>query len=267
MDITNAICLKFGTLYGPEYVNRLYAGLRRNCGSQLRFACMTDDPRGLDSRIELLPLPTEPFHPRLFGYMAQKGWRAPFQKLSMFRPGLLPGLQGPLLVFDIDVVITGDIKDLRDFAPGKVCMRREWSPRPGFRSLGHGSVEKIEPVRHSYLYDKMAEDPEKWLNMYGPSEQNYTSHSADREGDFAFYPDEWVVSFKHDCRPMRPFNLILEPHLPPKAKVVCFHGRPKMEDVVVGYKSDIFHSTRPCSWMRQAWIGEDAGTSAIPVPV
>jgi hypothetical protein len=265
MDITNAICLKFGTLYGPQYVNRLFAGLRRNCATPLRFVCMTDDPRGLDSGIDAIPLPREPYHDRLFGEMARHGWRAPFQKISMFKPDLLPNLQGPLLIFDIDVVITGDIAALRDHAPGKVCMRRERSHRPGFRSLGHGSVEKIEPVRHAYLYASIAQEPEKWLAMFGPSEQNYTSHRADLEGDFEFFPDDWVVSFKHDCRPRRPLNLFLEPHLPPKAKVVCFHGRPKMEEAVVGYKSDLLHSTRPCSWMRQAWIGEETAQIAVPI--
>lgn len=255
MSVINAICLKFGTAYGSEYVNRLYAGLRRNTASRLRFLCMTDDPVGLAPGIEIIPLPHEPFHDRMFALMKSRGWRAPFQKISMFRPGLVPDLDGPLLVFDIDVVITGNIDPLRDFAPGKLCMRREWGSRAGQGSLGHGSVEKLDPDAHSYLYDFMAENPEQALEIFGASEQNYTSFSAERAGVFEFFPPEWIVSFKYDCRPMRPFNLIREPHLPPDARVVCFHGRPKMEEAVAGYQAGFLHSTRPCKWMRDAWIG------------
>lgn len=255
MAVTNCICLKFGTLYGPEYVNRLYGGLRRNTQSDLRFFCMTDDARGFDAGIEVIPLPHEPFHDRMFALMKAKGWRAPFQKISMFRPGLIADLDGPLLVFDIDVVITGDIDALRDYMPGKLCMRREWGSRPGFQSLGHGSVEKIEPARHAYLYDFMAQDPEAALTIFGASEQNYTSLSAERAGDFEFFPEKWIVSFKVDCRPKRPLNLFMEPRLPADARVVCFHGRPKMEEAVEGYRAGPLHSTRPCKWMRDAWIG------------
>ncbi len=258
----NCICLKFGTLYGPEYVNRLFAGLRRNTKSDLRFFCMTDDTRGLDAGIEVLALPQEPYHDRLFGLMKEKGLRAPFQKISLFRPDLIPDLDGPLLVFDIDIVILGDIDPLRDYAPGKVCMRREWGTRAGFRSLGHGSVEKIEPKRHSYLYEFVLTNPEEAVMKHGASEQNYTSLSAELAGDFEPFPDDWIISFKYDCRPKRPMNLFMEPILPPDAKVVCFHGRPKMEEAVAGYRAGLLHSTRPCRWLRDAWIGD----APEPVP-
>lgn len=266
MALTNCICIKFGTLYGPEYVNRLFAGLRRNSRSDIRMFCMTDDARGIDRGITILPLPHEPFHDRMFGLMRAKGWRAPLQKISLFRPDLIPDLDGPLLVFDIDIVITGDIDVLRDYAPGKVCMRQEWHARPGFRALGHGSVEKIEPARHAYLYDYMANSPEEALYAFGASEQQYTSFSAEQAGDFQAFPDEWIASFKYDCRPRRPMNLFVEPHLPPQARVVCFHGLPKMQQAVDGYRSDPFHSTRPCRWMRDAWMGPQDEMAKDQVP-
>lgn len=53
----NAICIKYGTLYGPEYVNRLFAGLKRNSSSPVRMFCMTDDATGIDADITCLPLP------------------------------------------------------------------------------------------------------------------------------------------------------------------------------------------------------------------
>lgn len=251
----NAICIKFGTLYGPEYVNRLFAGLRRHTDSELRMICMTDDRSDIDPRIECLPLPVEPFRDRMLAAMQIAPKRGRLQKISLFRPDLVPDLAGPMMVFDLDVVITGPVDALRDFAPGKVCMRREWKPVRGVPTLGHGSVERFDSKLHSYLYDFMANDPKAGVALGGGSEQSYTSICAREHGDFEPYPDNWIASFKVDCRPMRPLNLFLEPQLPKDAKVVCFHGNPKMSDAMDGYRSDPLHSTRPCRWLREAWVG------------
>ena len=61
MGQANIICIKWGTLFGPEYVNRLYSGVRRNIQAEVRFFCMTEHAEGLHSDIEVLPLPVEPF--------------------------------------------------------------------------------------------------------------------------------------------------------------------------------------------------------------
>lgn len=256
MTVINAICLKFGTLYGPEYVNRLYRGLLRNSRAPLRMICMTDDAAGLDAAIERIPMPREPFHDRMFEATKKAPKTGRLQKISLFRPGLIPDLQGPMLVFDVDVVITGNIDDLRDFAPGKVCMRREWNIDSKVPTLGHGSVERFDPALHGYLYEDMARDPEGGVALGGGSEQSYTSLCAERHGDFAPFPDAWIASFKYDCRPMRPLNLFVPPHLPPDARVVCFHGRPKMSEAVAGYRAGPLHSTRPAAWLTRAWLGD-----------
>jgi len=258
MSEINCICLKFGTAYGPEYVNRLRAALARNTGFALRFFCMTDDARGIDARVERLPLPHEPFAERMLKALQSAPKIGRLQKISLFRPGLIPDLRGPLLIFDLDVAIVGPVDDLRDFAPGKLCMRREWRTSSRAPSLGHGSVERFDPLLHHYIYDFMATDPEAAVALGGGSEQTYTSASAARAGDFQPFPDDWIVSFKYDCRPMRPLNLVLEPHLPKNARVVCFHGSPKMDEAVAGYRAGPLRSTRPCGWLKDAWIGREA---------
>jgi hypothetical protein len=260
ITVFNAICIKYGTLYGPEYVNRLYAGLRRNSAFDVRMFCMTDDSAGIDRKIKCIPLPQEPFHDRMFVAMQTAQKRGRLQKVSLFRPGLIPDLEGPMVVFDIDIVITGPVDELRDFAPGKVCMRREWSVTKGVPSLGHGSVERFDPTLHGYLYDFMAREPEAAVALGGGSEQSYTSLSAQKHGDFQAYPDQWIASFKRDCRPMRPLNLFVEPRLPSGAKVVCFHGNPKMSEAVDGYKAGPLHSTKPCGWLKEAWMGPLSST-------
>ena len=51
------ICMKWGTKYGPEYVDRLYAMVRRNLSGDFRFICLTDDSRGIRSEVECFPIP------------------------------------------------------------------------------------------------------------------------------------------------------------------------------------------------------------------
>ena len=254
MEAITCICLKYGTLYSPEYVNRLHAGLVRNSSLPVRLVCMTDNAQGLNPRVEVLPLPEETFAGRMERAMAIAPKQGRLKKISLFRPGLIQDHAGPLLIFDLDVVIVGPIIDLWTHAPGKVCMRREWRGSSRAPSLGHGSVERIDPERHDYLYRQMADDPEAAVAFGCGSEQTYTSKSADRAGDLAYYPDAWIASFKHDCRPPKPFNLFVTPRRPVDARVICFHGRPKMEEAVTGYSAGL-SSTRPCAWLGQVWKG------------
>jgi hypothetical protein len=261
VPVTNCICLKFGTLYDAEYVNNLYEAARRNTKSPLRFFCMTDDRAGLSPDIEPIDLPREPYHDQMFAAMKEKGWRAPFQKISLHRPDLVPDLDGPLIFFDLDVVIVGDIDRLRDYAPGKLCMRLDWDQRAESGQLGHGSVVKFEPRRHGYVWQDMVDNPERSMELSRGHDQIYISRTAERHRDFLAFPDRWIASFKYECRPMRPFNLILEPRKPPDAIVVCFHGRPKMREAINGYRSDPLHRTRPAKWLHDAWYGPSGSGS------
>jgi hypothetical protein len=245
------LTLKYGTAYGPEYVNRLRAGLLRHTSLPLRMLCMTDDPTGIHRDVEILPLPAEPFATQMEAAMATAPVRGRLKKISLFRRDLVPDHTGPMLVLDLDVIVTGDLAPLMTFAPGKVAMRREWRAKPW--QFGHGSVARFDPALHDYLYAYMARDPDAAVALGRGSEQNYTSLNAQRHGDFAAFPDEWIVSFKRDCRPRRPLNLILSPRLPPQARVVCFHGSPKMSEAVGGYRAGPFQTTLRAAWLTDAW--------------
>ena len=49
--------MKWGTKYGPEYVNRLYAMVRRHLRGDFRFVCLTDRSDGMRSEVQCLPIP------------------------------------------------------------------------------------------------------------------------------------------------------------------------------------------------------------------
>lgn len=259
-------CIKWGTAFGPDYVNRLYSGVRRHLPGPIRFLCMTEETRGLHPDVEVLPLPVEPFHEEMAAALAVANRQGAMRKVSLFRPGLIEGLEGPVLGFDLDVVITGDLTPIWEMAEGKVAMRADWVEARRGRPTGHGSVFRFDPARHGYLYEEIAADPKGEVERARGSEQRYTSLKAQGRGDFAYIPGDLVVSFKHDCLDLPPLNWMREARLPENARVVCFHGHPKMPEAVEGYSGSWLRYAKPCGWLREHWIGrtvEDLGSDWV----
>ena len=247
------VCIKWGTLFGPEYVNRLYSGVRRNMSRPVRFICMTEDTHGFHPDIETLNLPVEPFLGPMNDALAVANRQGAMRKVSLFKPGLIPNLEGPVLGFDLDVVITGRLDDIYDMAPGKIAMRHDWTEKRKGRPTGHGSVFRYDPEAHTFLYNDLAANPYAEVEKARGSEQRYTSHKAMDNDCFAYIPPEWVVSFKYDTNPF-PMNYLRPSTLPQDARVVCFHGRPKMSDALTGYTGQIIRYAKPCAWLQDHWI-------------
>jgi hypothetical protein len=175
-----------------------------------------------------------------------------YKKIAMFEPGLLP-VTGAVLAFDLDVVITGSIDALVDFAPGHVAMSNPFAFSAKRPTLGEGSVIKFEPEFHGFLFYDLAYATTSMVQESYGSEQSYTSGRAHANGLFSPFPNDWIVSYKHHCRPRRPLNAFMAPKEPDTAKVVCFHGRPNIQEAIDGFKSDFFHKIKPAPWIRQHW--------------
>ncbi|KAA9005644.1 glycosyl transferase [Histidinibacterium aquaticum] len=254
MTRATVACIKWGTAFGPEYVNRLYSGVRRHLPLPVRFLCMTEDAEGLHPDVEVLPLPEEPFHEEMSKALAVANRQGAMRKVSLFRPGLIPDHEGPVLGFDLDVVITGDITPLWELPDEKVAMRADWVEARRGRPTGHGSVFRFTPERHGYLYEDIAKDPTGEVERARGSEQRYTSTKAQDRGEFDYLPEDMVVSFKHDCLGLPPVNWLRPARLPENARVVCFHGHPKMPEAVEGYSGSLLRYARPVPWLREHWI-------------
>lgn len=90
----NVICVKFGTKYSADFVNKLYNDIKRLTKAEFKFFCYTDDPNGIIPEVNIiLPL----------GRPTLKGvWN----KLRLFDPAM--GLKGKTYYFDLDVKILKD---------------------------------------------------------------------------------------------------------------------------------------------------------------
>lgn len=240
------ICMKWRTRYAASYVNRLFAGVRRNLSRPHRFVCFTDDPSGLVSGIDIQPLPPIAL-PDAFTW-------TPWRKVSVWQHPLA-GLEGDVLFLDLDLVVTADLDPLFSYEPGRFCVIENWTQ--GGEGIGNTSVFRFRAGAHREIYDRFAANPDAILTEHR-IEQQYVSTSLP---DQKFWPADWCLSFKHSLVPRFPRNWTQAPPLPDSAKVVVFTGRPDIDEAAKGqwpapwYKRFYKH-TKPAHWIRDHWRDE-----------
>jgi len=52
----HVVCVKYGTLYGADYVNKLYRGVKAFLTIPHDFICFTDNPTGLEAEIKVIEI-------------------------------------------------------------------------------------------------------------------------------------------------------------------------------------------------------------------
>lgn len=239
--------MKWGQLYGPKYVNRLYAMVRRQTTGDLRFVCLTDDREGICAEIECLDCPMIDL-PENF---RNKGWR----KLSLYRNSKhMFGLKGVWLYLDLDVVVTGGLDVFFEHSEKEAFIVMQNWTQPG-SGIGNTSVFRFEIGKEQYLHDDLIKYKDKILADY-PNSQTYVSRNLRK---IAFWPDEWCVLFKVQCVPAWPFRFWREPKLPLGARIVAFPGVPNPHEAERGYWpvktpwKKIYKTIRPATWISDFW--------------
>lgn len=238
------ICMKWGTLYGAEYVNRLYAMVRRQITGDLHFVCLTDDPEGVREEVNCLPCPEVP--------MSEPWCRTGWRKLALWMPKL-HDLEGTFLFLDLDVVAVNNMDEL--FTWGEdFCVMRNWTQRE--KEIGNTSVFRFEIGRHPYIWDGVVEHGDELIPMH-QNEQTYISNVI---SNMSFFPDPWCALFKVHCVPrFVPLRWLREPMYPAGTKVVAFPGDPNPPDAAAGrwpvkkwYKK-LYKHIRPARWVQEHW--------------
>ncbi len=244
MTRRNVICMKWGTRYGPDFVNRLYAMVTRNMAQPPRFICFTDDATGIGDGVEIEPLPEIVIPERV-------AW-TPWRKLSVWQHPLA-NLEGDVLFLDLDLVITGSLDDFFNFEPGAYVAIDNWT-QPG-KGVGNTSVFRFHAGRHAHIYDDFVADPEDILAKWR-IEQQYIS---DRIPEMRFWPAQWCVSFKHSLLPRWPLNFLRAAPLPSEARIVAFTGKPDPDDALIGHwpqrslRQRLTKHVRPTPWIGDHW--------------
>ena len=241
----NIVTLKWGSLYGPEYVNRLKVGISRNFNRSFRFLCFTDDVRGIDESIETFPLPNLNVPKRL--YPSQ------WLKIFLLEDGL-GDMEGDCLFLDLDLIITGSLDCFFDYMPEKRCIIHNWlqkqqvfKRRP---NIGNSSVFRWRANTTQIIVDKFHSEVD-WAISNFRTEQEYLTYGF---GEKYWWPEPWVRSFKRHSVPNFPLNLFLKPKLPPDTRILVFHGRPNPDEAIPGWTKGALHRrTRPTNWITDYW--------------
>lgn len=237
----NIICMKWGSKYGPNYVNRLAAMVRHNISRPFQLVCFTDEPEGIEDSVVVRPLPEMDVDPTL----PERCWR----KLSVFGAELAD-LSGTALFLDLDLVILGSLDGFFD-VPGRFRIANDWNLS---NYVGNSSVFRFEIGRHADMLQYYLDHAEEVRAGYR-NDQWFVSWWMKERGLLEYWDPAWCKSFKTHC--LRPFPLgyFLPPRHPgPETRVLVFHGRPNPDEIVNGWHSPGFlRAARPASWFRDVW--------------
>ena len=241
------VCMKWGSRYGHEYVNRLYKSIKKHTKRKTELYCFTDDTSNIDKNIICKPLPKISL-PDTISF-------TPWRKMSLWQYPLYD-LKGDILFLDLDLVITGNLDRFFDFRPGSYCVIENWTQIG--KKIGNTSCFKFPVGKYNSIFKKFEKNPEKYWKKYY-IEQVYLSAQI---RDQYFWPTEWCKSFKHNLLPNWPFRIWKPAKLPKDTSIVAFTGKPDPDDVVKGqwpvkksqvYKK-IYKQLKTPQWVLDNWL-------------
>lgn len=215
------LCLKHGTKYSADYVNKLYNGVKKYCTLDFEMVCLTDDPAGIDPNIKILFLPA-----------GLNGW---WCKPYMFSKDI--GIKGTILYLDLDVVIASNIDKLFTYQPNNWCTIRDFTRamRPNWPKY-NSSVVRFKTDELNFVWEEYAKDPVIIQRKFF-GDQDYLYDVTRQKKQAMLYPDSWVQSWKWEVRKDRTFEpggikgsrklKFVENVVPRVECCVCvFHGDP-----------------------------------------
>lgn len=216
------VCLKHGTKYSADYVNKLYNMTRRHSSVPFKFACITEDSNGINPEIKIIPIPD---------FKLEGWWYKPWVFSEEFP------LNGTILFLDLDLVIVNNIDNLWSYSPNKFCIIRDFT-RSTIKSWEkfNSSVFRFEKGTHTNVWSNLIKDINQTRRMHGDQDWIYSQITAGYE----LWPDEWIQSYKWEIRDRndvvrengkRFFKNVVNPKVDPKTSILVFHGDPKPDQV------------------------------------
>jgi hypothetical protein len=238
--------MKWGTRYPADFVNKLWSMIKRNTTRPTRLVCFTDDGEGVNEEVKIYPLPE-------YSAPERAMWN-PWRKVSLWQSELFD-LEGDVLFLDLDMIITGHLDEFFDYESGKYCVIHNW--RQPKLQIGNTSLFRFRIGQHSHIYDDFMKDPEAVMAKY-EIEQQYISGEISEQ---RFWPNEWVLSFKHSLLPKWPLNFFITPKLPKSAKAIAFTGKPDPDEAAIGVWpldgkaawKKLYKHVRSTPWILENW--------------
>lgn len=217
------LCVRFGTRYGREYVERLRNMVARHLTIPYEFVCLTDDKQPIEG-VRSIVQPNARY---------ARGW---WHKVHMFDPDL--PIQGRILYFDLDVVIHANIDKLVD--PNSTVFYGIHDFNRKFHANWHSLNSSALCWTHGkerLIWDRFKTNPQEAMRMQG--DQDWIWRLS--KDHMQFWPRDWLQSYKWEIRNRQELTVVqgrrqfrddnheIEP--PAECCVTVFHGEPKPQDV------------------------------------
>lgn len=245
------LCMKWGTLYGPDYVNVLFNACRANITGNFTFVCLTDDAAGLNPDITAHPIPDIGCPPAHW-----KGGAWP--KLSVFVPDLY-GLTGRALFIDLDTIICQSLDPFfeQDAPLLAVGGGKYWTDPANNAPTANTTIFAFDLGAQTQIIDAYQADPNAASERF-TIEQRFVEHHATAWQPWA---TGWVLSFKRHLRRPILIDRLLPPKTPgPEVRLVAFHGLPRPKSLATpdGNWSEFPHHGRGAvPWVQDYWTRFD----------
>ena len=233
--------MKWGSLYGPHYVNILYGMLARNVTGPFALYCFTDDTSGVRREVQCLPLPE-------LGCEIPPDVPGKWPKQALWGRELC-GLEGVALFLDLDLVIVANIDGFFELGEQDDVI----VARNPLGALGRGAQTSIFRFRiggHAHLLENLRADPERISRKYR-MEQNYVGASLGRT--LKFWPRRWTRHFRRHCLGRVPTRYLRAPIQPAGAKIIMFPGHLKPPHAIAGRWSDTQGPRTARQHLRLTW--------------
>ncbi|MDR1498741.1 MAG: hypothetical protein LBS34_00430 [Rickettsiales bacterium] len=254
-ETKNVVCIKFGKdVYPPKYVNNLYHMVLRNTTYPINFYCFTEDPEGLEDGIIVKLLPIFSFGKSKYAYLKEAG-------LCDDNIGDLNGQR--VLYFDLDVIIVDNIDGFFEIPKNdEFYIINDWNSFGN--KVGQASCYSWVVGTLGFVKNYFEEHYEEiYKKFYTASQEYLSSKVIEKYGKLNFWPNSWSRSFRFHCLPtpivpfLRRFKMA---KIPKNAKIICFHGRPKLDDALVGkwkeekmWKRFFYKHLKPVKWVDDYW--------------
>jgi len=225
----------YRSTYGPAPVNTLRRMVARHFPHPHRFVCVTDDPEGLDSEVDVVPLWNDFADvPNPFGHPRNPSC---YRRLRAFAPDIAATLGERFVSMDLDVVITADLTPLWDRSEDFVIWG-DTNPAPGSHYNGSmflltaGSRSEVWRDFHPLHSPREA----KSAGCFG-SDQGWISYRLG-PGQATWTSLDGVYSHRNHILPG-------DGHLPANARIVVLHGHQDPWDAKIQSRH---------RWLREAYV-------------
>jgi hypothetical protein len=161
--------------------------------------------------------------------------------------------------FDLDVIICGNLDELFDYPKhDEFIIINDWNTKGDH--VGQASLYSWQVGTLGYIKEYYEKNSDEVVKKFFTASQEYLSDMViKKNGSLKFWPENWCVSFKQHCLPKWYLRHFIAPKKPENAKLIAFHGDPKLQNAIIGKWSDatvpfykkIYKKNLKAEWLKE----------------